>query len=166
MTDTAKQKKAQIITLMHGYPSSQSQISQGTIDAYAAAVSGCSIEAVTRSCQQFLSGNVESHNNAFMPTAAELAANARQWDNAIATVTANREIAAAARVTVYPIGTTPPPPSVPLGPIKVEVGGIMRDVSHLTYADKEEVLRTGKMPGEDPAKLEPGRVTPRLQGMR
>jgi hypothetical protein len=151
--------------LMHGYPSSQGQVSQGTIDAYLMAVSGCSLEAVKRSCQQFLSGNVESHNNSFMPTAAELAANARQWDQAIAKVTADREIVASTRLLTYPIGAEPPPPATPLGPIKLEVGGIVRDVSHLTFAQKEEVMRSGKMP-EDPApQIEGARFTPHVKRM-
>ena len=152
MTDMqTKAKKAEILMLMHGFPSSQSQITAAVVDAYLAAVENCSPDAVKRSCAQFLAGKVADHNNSFLPTAAELSANARQWDNAIAQVTADRALALAQKMTVYKIGETPPPPLEALGPTKIEINGVPTDVSHLTLADKEVVLKTGKMPDADPA---------------
>jgi hypothetical protein len=47
-------------------------------------VADVSLDALTRSCRQFASGKV-SRNNAFPPAAAELAENARLWQEALNT---------------------------------------------------------------------------------
>lgn len=164
MTDMdAKAKKAAILSMMHGFPSSQGQITEATLGAYLSSVEGTSADAVKRSCSQFLAGKVADHNNSFMPTAAELSANARAWDEAIAKVTADREMAKLGRLVSYPIGTIAPPPLEPLGPIKLEIGGVMTDISHLSHAEKEEVLRTGKLPAPDSPRIEA--PSPRLRKM-
>jgi len=132
--------------MMHGFPSSQDRITAEVLASYMASVDGISADAVTRSCGQFLAGKVEGRNNSFLPSAAELSANARAWDEAIASVTAAAELRKTQRLVSYPIGTLPPPPSEPLGPIKLEVGGILRDVSDWSLAEKEEAIRTGNVP--------------------
>jgi len=160
-TDRSK-KKAQIIAMMHGYPGAQSQITEGTVNAYLVAVADCSLDAVTRSCGQFLSGKVESHNNAYLPTAAELAANAASWDSALGSLEAARSLK---RMVVYPVGTLPPPPLKPLGPIKMEIEGIMRDTSSWSYEEKMEAMTTGKMPASRQIGSIGKKVTARLQKM-
>lgn len=138
-------KEAAIIQMMSGFPSS-SKITDAMVDAYLAAVDDIGAEAVQRSCTQFAKGLVENRNNAFMPTAAELAANARLWQDAIATVDANRALKIAQRMIVYPVGELPPPPLKPLGPITMEIEGVMRDTSDWSHDEKEEAMRTGKLP--------------------
>lgn len=159
-----KAKKAAILSLMHGFPSSQGQITEHTLGAYMLAVADASADAVKRSCGQFLAGKVDGHNNSFLPTAAELSANARAWDSAIARVTADQELAKIGRTVSYPIGTLPPPPLEPLGPIKIEINGVPTNVEHLTYAEKMEAIRTGQLPDALPA---PERIpVPRLRNMK
>lgn len=51
--------------------------------SYVAAVDSLSIEAVTRSVQQFRDGLVERPNRDFVPSAEAFAANARDWQRAI-----------------------------------------------------------------------------------
>ena len=145
MTDT-KAKKALILKMMRGFPSSQERITEGVVAAYLEAVAEIGLEAVDRSVTQFITGRVEGRNNAFLPTAAELASNARLWQEAIATVETNRALAAATRMVPYKIGEGPPPPAKPLGPIRLEVGGIMRDTSDWSHEEKEFAMRTGKLP--------------------
>lgn len=88
--------------------------------------------------------------------------NVRQWDTAIATVTADRLLAQSTKLITYPIGETAPPPATPLGPTKMEIEGVMRDTSGWSYEEKEEALLTGKMPksrvvggelGSDPRRI-------------
>lgn len=164
MDTLTKAKKAAILMLMHGYPSSQDRITSGTVDAYLAAVEACSADAVERSCKQFLAGKVESHNNAFLPTAAELAANAATWDRAIAFLDADRAIDKA-KLVRYPMGEKPPPPLVPLGPIKAAFGnGPEIDMTNMSHAEKEAILTSGKVPdaAEDAKRVE----APKLKRMQ
>jgi hypothetical protein len=132
--------------MMHGFPSSQDRITAEVLASYMAAVETVSADAVGRSCQQFLAGKVEGRNNAFMPSAAELAANARAWDEAIATVTANQELRKLNPVKIVKIGAPIEPPLESAGLIKIDIGGVMTDVSTWTLAEKEEALRTGTLP--------------------
>lgn len=110
--------------MMMGYPSSASNITDDNIGAYLEATAEVSIDALARSAKQYLTGRVEGHNNAFMPTAPALASNARQWDEAIATVTASQELAKLGKLTPYRIGGKPPEGTEPLGPTKIEVDGV------------------------------------------
>lgn len=150
MTMDLDGKEAAILKMLGFFGSQAARMSDEEISNYLDAVEDVSLDAVERSCRQFREGRVE-RNNSFVPTPVELAINARQWDYAIATVTADRELAKLSRVVVYPIGGKPPPPAQPLGPIKLEVGGAVRDVSRMTFEQKEEVMRTGRMPDEAPA---------------
>lgn len=143
-------KEAAILKMLGFFGSQAYRLTDEEIGNYVEAVADVSLDAVERSCRQFREGRVE-RNNSFVPTPVELAMNTRQWDYAIATVTASQELRKLERVVVYKIGEQPPPPAVPLGPIKLEVGGVVRDVSHLTFEQKEEVMRTGRMPDEAPA---------------
>ena len=130
---------------MSGFPSA-SKITDATVDAYVAGVEDVSVESVQRSCKQFSEGRVDGHNNAFMPTVAELASNARQWDEAIAYVTASQELRKLENLQVVKIGEQPKPPAVPLGPTKLNIGGFDRDLTGWSHEEKEEAITTGKVP--------------------
>lgn len=145
MSMASDAKEAAILRMLDFFQFS-SKISDDQLSAYFEAVEDCSVEAVERSCIQFRTGKVEGRNPAFPPNAVEFAMNVRQWDNAIATVTADRMLAQSTKLIPYKAGEEPPPPSKPLGPIKMEVDGIMRDTSTWTFEQKEEALRTGKLP--------------------
>jgi hypothetical protein len=129
----------QIVKLMRGFPSSQSQITEGNVDAYLDAVMDCSLDAVTRSVTQFLSGKVDGRNNGFLPTAPELSANARQWDYALSMVSADRHVE---KLVSYPMGALPPPPLVPLGPIKIDFGEGMIDMTGMNAAEKAVIMES------------------------
>lgn len=95
--------------MLAGYPSSQSSITDATVDAYLAAVAHCSIEGVEAACGAFLQGRVETHDDAFPPTAPRLAA------LAFALGEAARRLAEGPRLVSYRIGAPPPAGTVPLG---------------------------------------------------
>lgn len=67
-----------VTTLMDGYLSSQSQITESVIEAYVNAIMDCEVEALKESCSRFAKGAVEGRNNSFMPSAAEIAAETRR----------------------------------------------------------------------------------------
>ena len=144
MTSERTARKALIVKMMMGYPSSASNITDDNINAYLEAAADVSIDALARAAKQFLTGRVDGHNNAFMPTAPSLASNARAWDEAIASVTASQELAKLGKLTTYRIGEKPPEGTEPLGPTKIEIKGILTDVSDLSHAEKEEIMRTGE----------------------
>lgn len=130
-----KAKKAAILSLMHGFPSSQGQITEHTLGAYMLAVADTSADAVKRSCGQFLAGKVDGHNNSFLPTAAELSANARAWDSAIAQVTADQELAKLG----VPIDN---------GLLQMDFGHGNVDLRGLTVAEQDTIIRNnGKIGG-------------------
>jgi hypothetical protein len=81
MDTSTKEKKAAIMMMMHGFPSSQSGITGDTVSAYLLAVESIDAEAVKRACARFLGGRVPGHNNAFLPTAGEIAAEAMKLDH-------------------------------------------------------------------------------------
>lgn len=138
-------KEAAIIKLLKAWRFGE-RVSDEQIDAYLEAVEDVSAEAVQRSCEQFRKGRVEGHNTEFVPQPATLAKNARQWDEAIAYITSSREMRKLQPVKIVKIGEPIRPPDQPLGPIRLEVGGIMRDTSDWSHEEKEEAIRTGKMP--------------------
>lgn len=135
MTDTdSKAKKVAIVSMMHGFPSSQAHITDGTLGAYVLAVADVSLEAVKRSCGQFLSGLVPDRNNGFLPTAAELSANARAWDAAIAQVTADHELAR--------LGT-----KIENGLLEMDFGHGVVDMRGLSTAEQDAIINNNGMIG-------------------
>jgi hypothetical protein len=120
--------------MMHGFPSSQGHITEHTLGAYMLAVENASAEAVKRSCGQFLSGLVPDRNNGFLPTAAELSANARAWDAAIAQVTADRELAR--------LGT-----KIENGLLEMDFGHGMVDMRGLSTAEQDAIINNNGMIG-------------------
>lgn len=147
-----KQALAAIKMMIGARANSQSAISADTVKGYLIAVSDCPLKAVEQATTAFIKGNVIDYDfDYFPPSAPRLAIEARKWEEANALVEASRNRRAAERITSYPIGTLPPPPLERLGPTKIEVNGVPTDVMHLTLAEKEEVLRTGKMPNAAPS---------------
>jgi hypothetical protein len=67
-----------VVRLMDGFPSSQSQITEGTIRAYVEAVEDCGVSALALAVKQFCAGKVKGHNPAFLPPSAALAQEARR----------------------------------------------------------------------------------------
>lgn len=103
------------------------------------AVADASADAVKRSCGQFLAGRVDGHNNSFLPTAAELSANARAWDRAIAQVTADQELAKLNK----PIET---------GILTMDFGHGSVDMRGLTTDEQDVIIRSnGKLGGRNAA---------------
>lgn len=104
------------------------------------AVSDCTLLGVQRACEGFLKGNVIDFNNDFAPTGPRLAEEARKWDEAKAAmdrlVSADRP-----KLVTYPMGSLPPPPMVPAGLMSIDFGDGTIDMSKLSHAEQEEVLR-------------------------
>jgi hypothetical protein len=80
-SETELAKEAKILDLFDSYPSASP--SRENLQQYLAAVEGLSLEAVTRSVQQFRAGLVERPNRDFAPSAETFAHNAREWQRAI-----------------------------------------------------------------------------------
>jgi len=111
MTMDSDGKRAAVLKMLSGYHSS-SRLTESQINAYHQAMEGRSLDAVRRACQQFFDGNVTGHDNAFLPTVPELAAKAREWDEAISSITTDRVLE---QLVSYPIGGRPPPGYIALG---------------------------------------------------
>lgn len=96
---------------------------------YVMALDGYTVEAIARSVDQFVSGRVDTHDGRFAPSVAELARNVRQWDDAIKAVEAAR--------SQKPLAS---------GLLSVDFGNGRIDMTKLTLAEQEEVLRTKQAP--------------------
>ena len=110
---------------------------------YVSVLDGFSIEAIARSVEQFVTGRVETHDGRFAPSAPELARNVRQWNDAIRSVEAARNA-----------------PALASGILRVDYGHGPIDMTKLSKAEQDEVLRTGRAPD---VKLGPATV--KLQRM-
>jgi hypothetical protein len=133
MSMASDAKEVAILQMMNGFPSS-SRIKDENVEAYLVAVEDVSPDAVRRSCAQFLSGKVPDHSNAFMPTAAELSANARAWDAAIGQLTADRELAR--------LGT-----KIENGLLEMDFGHGMVDMRGLSTAEQDVIINNNGMIG-------------------
>ncbi len=137
-------RKAMILGLFGAYPSMQSARPE-TLDAYMVATDDFLSEALARACTRFIRGEVPDHSNAFMPTGPELAAQCRVFDGVLRSIEASKE-APRYKLVPYPIGGEPPPPAVALGPTKVDFGSGMIDMTDMSPAEKEAVLRDKGVP--------------------
>lgn len=155
MTDSHA-KRALILTMLEAFPSGA--YTAGTPTAYADTVEDCSGEAVGLACADFAAGRVPERDQRWAPTAAEFAERARLMDRAIA----RRDGTAPAieETKVYRIGESPPEGYVPLGPIEADFGHGRLNLRGLTHAQKEEALRTQRMPETEPKRVG---FTPKLQ---
>lgn len=106
-------KMVAILGMMRGFPSSK--VSAKTIDSYLASVDKISAKAVGVACRMFLEGRVGGHENAFLPTAAELSSHARQIEEVIGETVADQRLAEIVNVVPYRIGEQPPPGMASLG---------------------------------------------------
>lgn len=82
-------------------------------DAYLEVLQDCSSSAVARAVKALCEGRVD-RNHAFLPKPPEVAKLARDWDEAIGTVAADRALEDF-RVVAYRIGEKPPPGMQSLG---------------------------------------------------
>lgn len=137
MQDEKPARKALIIKLANSYGWEVGNFTRDQLAAMVEATAEASLDALARSVGQFMAGKVEGHNNARMPSGAELASNARMWDEAIAVVAGRN---AGPKLTAYPIGTLPPPPLVPLGPLEVDFGEGKINMRDMAPGEKEKLL--------------------------
>lgn len=72
-------RKALIIKLANNYDWSSSNFTKGQLDAMLEATADCSLEGLATAIEQFMAGRVSDHNNARMPSGAELAVKARLY---------------------------------------------------------------------------------------
>ena len=155
--------EALILNMMRGFPSSQGSVTEGVLASYVSACEGMSTEAVHHACRRFLIGDVPGHNNAFMPTAAELSEQVKIFDGVLRQVARSKE--EQPKLIAVPIGQELPPGAVPLGPLSVDFGRGKIDMSAMTLAEKEEIIRNNGVFPADPEKVKPllqrmgGRVT-------
>jgi hypothetical protein len=108
MRDQGKALEA-IATILAGFPSSNSAITEATAMAYLRAVDHCPVLAIEAACTAFLRGQVRGHNPDFPPTAPRLAGLADALGEAA------RALAHGPRLVRYPIGAAPPAGTVALG---------------------------------------------------
>lgn len=72
-------KEAEILRLLDIYPTAE-RVSDEAYRALVEEVEPYSVDAVARACRRFRAGEVDGHNNAFPPNAAQLAAEVRKLD--------------------------------------------------------------------------------------
>lgn len=69
----AKEATAAIGMMLKAFPSSQSNITDESARVYLFAIDDFSLDAIKRACRMFVRGEVKGRNNAFAPSAPELA---------------------------------------------------------------------------------------------
>lgn len=69
----AKEATAAIGMMLKAFPSAQSNITDESARVYMFAVEDYSLDAIKRACRMFVRGEVKGRNNAFAPSAPELA---------------------------------------------------------------------------------------------
>ena len=126
-TATAITKHLQV--LFSAFPAAQRSDEVLAARTYLDVLEGFTIEAVEQSVRQFITGNVQNHDGRFAPSAAELSRNVKQWDDVIR--------ARVARLAAPPLAS---------GILSVDFGSGPIDMTKLTLAEQDEVLRTGKPP--------------------
>lgn len=132
-------RKQIIGTMLAGFPG-QSNITAATVMAYLLAVEHCSDEAIASACMAYLRHQVADHDYQFAPTAAQLGHTASMFEPREADPDLGDLIA-------YPIGADVPEGAVPLGPTSVDFGYGRIDMSRMSHAEKEETMRTKRLPG-------------------
>jgi hypothetical protein len=127
--DTAAAMTRHLRVLFSAFPNAQRSDEVLAAQTYLSVLDGHSVEAVERSVKQFVTGKVATHDGRFAPSAAELARNVEQWDAAIKV----REDRLAA-------------PPLASGILSVDFGHGPIDMTKLTLAEQDQVLRTGRAP--------------------
>lgn len=157
-------REALILNLIAGYPSLAGRASTALIDAFIGATEDEPIEALKVACTDFARGEVPGHDPAYPLTAPQLA----QRTRFIADLHRRLKPKDARQrplIVAYAVGQTPPEGYEPLGPIKMEIEGIMRDTSDWTPAEKDEAMKFGRMPASRTIGADPKRIgiTPSLK---
>jgi len=140
---TAIEVTAQLGRLFSAFPSAARADEMLAAKTYLSVLEGFPIEAIERSVTQFVTGRVEGHDGRFAPSAAELSRNVRQWADAIKVVEAARN-----------------PQQLASGILSVDFGQGRIDMTKLSAAEQEEVMRTKRAP-----QVTLGPATVRLQRM-
>jgi hypothetical protein len=130
-----------------GYPSSQVRITDEVVGAYLEAVAGYRVGALAHAVKRFSIGDVDGHNNAFPPSGAQLAQQTRLFDEVMQSL----EAAPGPKLVSYRIGEEPPAGAVPLGPLSVDFGKGVIDMSKMTPAEKDLVFKHKGLPPADGA---------------
>lgn len=134
---------SQLERLFSAFPTAARADELMAAKTYLSVLEGFSVEAIERSVTQFVTGRVEGHDGRFAPSAAELSRNVRQWADAIKVVEAARN-----------------PPLLASGILSVDFGQGRIDMTKLSAAEQEEVMRTKRAP-----QVTLGPATVRLQRM-
>lgn len=82
-TKNMGKRRALVTKLWEAFPSSLSQLQRGMIDSYVGEVAEYSVEALTRSVEQFCAGKVEDHSGTWVPSIPQLARNVRSWQRSL-----------------------------------------------------------------------------------
>lgn len=138
-------REALILNLLSGFLSIADRITTEALGAYVSATADYSVDALKAACGDFQRAEVPGWNPNFVLTAPQLAERARMWHGLL-----NR-VAGKDKLTSYPIGAPLPPGKEPLGPLKVDFGNGMIDMSSMSYAEKEAVLAAKGLPKPDDA---------------
>lgn len=129
--------------LFAAFPASSRADDLLAVKTYLTVLEPFSTEAVRRSVQQFITGKVPTHDGRFVPSAAELARNVDQWHTVLCQIEENRK--------ALPLAS---------GIMQVDFGHGPIDMSKLSLAEQDEVLRTGRAP-----QITIGPVAARLQAL-
>ena len=129
--------------MMSGFPSSQSSITEETIRAYAFSTEDYPIEVLRLACKRFATGVVPGHNNAFMPSAAEISEECRHLEELEKSIHA-------ARI----------PQNPEHGMINVDFGHGKIDLRDKTMAQVDEIFAIKGLP-----RIEGAPIQPRIKGM-
>lgn len=140
---TAIEVTAQLGRLFSAFPTAARADEMLAAKTYISVIEGFSIDAIQRSVNQFVTGRVETHDGRFAPSAAELARNVRQWDDAIKSLEEARNA-----------------PPLASGILSVDFGQGRIDMTKLNAEQQEEVMRTKRAP-----QVTIGPATVRLQRM-
>lgn len=140
---TAVQATKLLKTLFSAFPTASRSDELLAARTYLEALEGYGMDALERSVNQFIRGDVPTHDGRFAPSAAELSRNVRQWDDAIKSLAAARNA-----------------PPLASGLLKVDFGHGPIDMTKLSVAEQDVVLRTGRAPA-----VTLGPATVRLQRM-
>lgn len=115
--------------LFSAFPTASRSDEMLAAQTYLGVLDGLSVDALERSVKQFVTGNVPTHDGRFAPSAAELSRNVKQWHEAL--------------TRIEEIRLAPPLAS---GILTVDFGHGPIDMTKLTVAEQDTVLRTGRAP--------------------
>lgn len=137
-----------IRTMLAGFPSSASGITELTPAAYLMALEGYSNQAVADACKYFL----RPSSRTYPPPANELAQIAEMMSGGAHDPDDATDMR---NLTGYPIGELPPPGMVPAGQVSIDYGHGRIDMRRLSHEEQERVFKTHRAPeriAADPAR--------------